>query len=350
MPQDPQLISLQKPEKLSKVLEADRQDDCLSCRLTGRPLFPDTVLGPRWFCWWLWKYTGSAALIGLGGYSYFSGRQQLKLQEAKIIQSGSRFGMQSRRAGLVGIAGSLIAMGFWRLVNWEDLGGSSMKDEEGRSYRRWQILVARSCLEVWGTLRALSNTKEWFSLQCGILTTLDGENSWILGCLEPLGLVGVVDPNNWNSKTIDRHYYWQSQGSLCMDSITHETSCPCYAALYANLECSLDRSYVTKANFNVQRTKFIQIVLVYHLYQMDPFRPQDCQCQNNPQIGFSSLFQLPHLMTSSYWCSCYHAYPGDYRSDVASELLLVLLPLEQSVSTCCLKLKDYFQVVKYCCS
>ena len=39
MPQDPQLISLQKPEKLSKVLEADRQDDCLSCRLTGRALF-----------------------------------------------------------------------------------------------------------------------------------------------------------------------------------------------------------------------------------------------------------------------------------------------------------------------
>ena len=35
MPQDPQLISLQRPEKLSTALQADKPDDCLSCRLTG---------------------------------------------------------------------------------------------------------------------------------------------------------------------------------------------------------------------------------------------------------------------------------------------------------------------------
>jgi len=35
MPQDPQLISLKKPEKLSEALKADKQDDCLSCRLMG---------------------------------------------------------------------------------------------------------------------------------------------------------------------------------------------------------------------------------------------------------------------------------------------------------------------------
>ena len=29
------LIKLEKPEKLQTILEQDKQDDCLSCRLTG---------------------------------------------------------------------------------------------------------------------------------------------------------------------------------------------------------------------------------------------------------------------------------------------------------------------------
>lgn len=94
MPQDPQLTSLQRPQKLSEALKADRPEDCLSCRLTG-----------------------SAALVGLGGYSYFSGQHQLRNQEAAIIKSGSRFGMRARQMGLVGIAGSLVGMGIWRLIN-----------------------------------------------------------------------------------------------------------------------------------------------------------------------------------------------------------------------------------------
>lgn len=35
MPQDPQLLSLQRPEKLSDALKADKAEDCLSCRLIG---------------------------------------------------------------------------------------------------------------------------------------------------------------------------------------------------------------------------------------------------------------------------------------------------------------------------
>jgi hypothetical protein len=60
---------------------------------------------------------GASALIGLGVYSYFSGRHQLRQQEAAIVRSGSVFGMGARRAGISGIAAVLVGMGLWRLVN-----------------------------------------------------------------------------------------------------------------------------------------------------------------------------------------------------------------------------------------
>ena len=34
----PPLDSLQRPEKLSKALKDDMRDDCLSCRLVGKPI------------------------------------------------------------------------------------------------------------------------------------------------------------------------------------------------------------------------------------------------------------------------------------------------------------------------
>jgi len=88
------LYQLQQPEKLHNVLELDNPEDCLSCRLTG-----------------------AAAFIGLGGYSYYSGQNQLQIQRAAILKSGSRFGMKSRQAGITGIAMAFVGMGVWRLIN-----------------------------------------------------------------------------------------------------------------------------------------------------------------------------------------------------------------------------------------
>jgi hypothetical protein len=50
MAQDPQrapnasLIKLERPEKLQTVLEQDKQDDCLSCRLIGTANFRTSIL------------------------------------------------------------------------------------------------------------------------------------------------------------------------------------------------------------------------------------------------------------------------------------------------------------------
>ena len=60
---------------------------------------------------------GATAFIGLGAYSYFSGKRQLQLREAAIKKSGSRFGMGSRRAGLTRKAVALVGMGVWGLGN-----------------------------------------------------------------------------------------------------------------------------------------------------------------------------------------------------------------------------------------
>ncbi|CZS92291.1 uncharacterized protein RCO7_00784 [Rhynchosporium graminicola] len=91
---NPQIDQLSRPEPLQEILKSDMVDDCTPCRITG-----------------------AAAFEGLGAYSYFSGMSQLKAQEAKILASGSMFGMRSRRAGITGIALTLAGMGFWRLVN-----------------------------------------------------------------------------------------------------------------------------------------------------------------------------------------------------------------------------------------
>jgi len=63
-------------------------------------------------------YIGSASLIGLGGYTFISGRQQLReeaFQEA-LARSGSRFGLAARRAGIHGLSACLIGLGVYRLL------------------------------------------------------------------------------------------------------------------------------------------------------------------------------------------------------------------------------------------
>lgn len=86
--------NLSRREKLQDVLKEDSKDTCLSCKITG-----------------------ATAFTGLGAYSYFSGKKQLNLREAAIKKSGSRFGMQSRQAGITGIALTFVGMGIWRLIH-----------------------------------------------------------------------------------------------------------------------------------------------------------------------------------------------------------------------------------------
>ncbi len=94
-PSLPSVASLDRPEPLSMTLaREDKVDDCLPCRVTG-----------------------AAAFMGLGAYSYYSGHAQLRQQEAKILKSGSMFGIKSRQMGITGIALTLFGVGFYRLVN-----------------------------------------------------------------------------------------------------------------------------------------------------------------------------------------------------------------------------------------
>lgn len=60
--------------------------------------------------------SGASAFIGLGIYSYFSGRYQLRQQQAAILKSKSMLGMRSRHFGISGIAAMLVGAGIWRLV------------------------------------------------------------------------------------------------------------------------------------------------------------------------------------------------------------------------------------------
>ncbi|KAK3682094.1 hypothetical protein B0T22DRAFT_493895 [Podospora appendiculata] len=88
----PSVHALDKPEKLQDLLKQDRGDDCLAC-----------------------KVIGGGAFLGLAAYSYYSGQSQLEQQKAKILASGSRFGMRSRKLGITGISLGLAWLGIWRL-------------------------------------------------------------------------------------------------------------------------------------------------------------------------------------------------------------------------------------------
>ncbi|PLN84042.1 hypothetical protein BDW42DRAFT_163456 [Aspergillus taichungensis] len=82
-------------DKDAKRLVAEESyDDCLACRVTG-----------------------SAAFIGLGVYSYYTGMSNLQKQEKIIMQSASRFKMGPRRLGIASISATLVGMGVWRAFN-----------------------------------------------------------------------------------------------------------------------------------------------------------------------------------------------------------------------------------------
>ncbi|PUU83177.1 hypothetical protein B9Z19DRAFT_1073184 [Tuber borchii] len=61
-------------------------------------------------------YQGSTAFIGLGIYTFFSGRSQLRAQEAAILKSGTRWGIGARRLGIHGITATLVGLGVYRMV------------------------------------------------------------------------------------------------------------------------------------------------------------------------------------------------------------------------------------------
>ncbi|KAK7932340.1 hypothetical protein PG985_003052 [Apiospora marii] len=140
----PSVHALEKPEKLQDLLKADRGDDCTPCRVVGKffalfrndnvssPPHPPSPSPPSnrrssdapssqqqhpsqdkdcMSC----RVTGGGAFLGLSAYSYWSGMNQLERQQAKILASGSRFGMRSRKFGITATSVGLAWLGIWRM-------------------------------------------------------------------------------------------------------------------------------------------------------------------------------------------------------------------------------------------
>jgi len=74
--------------------KAFEKEDCLSCRVLG-----------------------STALVSLGGYTYFSGMQQLRAQRKAIELSRSKYKYGSRQLGILSLSGTLVALGIYRMFN-----------------------------------------------------------------------------------------------------------------------------------------------------------------------------------------------------------------------------------------
>lgn len=73
---------------------SDGYDDCLSCRVLG-----------------------STALVSLGGYTYFTGMKNLKLQRKAIEMSKSKYKHGSRQLGILTLSATLVGMGLYRTFN-----------------------------------------------------------------------------------------------------------------------------------------------------------------------------------------------------------------------------------------
>ncbi|KAF2155824.1 hypothetical protein K461DRAFT_81875 [Myriangium duriaei CBS 260.36] len=90
------LKELQANETLSEALRREKgellsEGDCLSCRVMG-----------------------SAAFIGLGGYSYWSGHRELSRRQNEILRSTSKIGMPARRMGVTFTSAVLVGLGLYR--------------------------------------------------------------------------------------------------------------------------------------------------------------------------------------------------------------------------------------------
>jgi hypothetical protein len=62
-------------------------------------------------------HAGSTALVSLGGYTYFTGMKNLRLQRKAIEMSKSRYKYGSRQLGILTISATLVGMGLYRTFN-----------------------------------------------------------------------------------------------------------------------------------------------------------------------------------------------------------------------------------------
>ena len=90
--------------------DPDAFEDCVSCRVFGTPSLLPLLLA-------LTVSLGSTALVSLGGWTYYSGMQQLRLQRKVIEMSKSKYKYGSRQLGIVTLSATFISMGIYRMLN-----------------------------------------------------------------------------------------------------------------------------------------------------------------------------------------------------------------------------------------
>ena len=90
-------------------------EDCLSCRVLGTA--PRKLWLTMESMFDLACNAGSTALVSLGGYTYFTGMKNLRLQRKTIELSKSRYKYGSRQLGIVTISATLVGMGLYRTFN-----------------------------------------------------------------------------------------------------------------------------------------------------------------------------------------------------------------------------------------
>ena len=59
---------------------------------------------------------GSTALVSLGGYTYYSGMQQLRVQRKAIEMSKSKYKYGSRQLGILTLSATFVSMGIYRML------------------------------------------------------------------------------------------------------------------------------------------------------------------------------------------------------------------------------------------
>jgi hypothetical protein len=91
-------------------------EDCLSCRILGMN-HPKEQLAQKHTADIVVHNTGSTALVSLGGYTYFTGMKNLRLQQKAIEMSKSKYKYGSRQLGILTISATLVGMGLYRTFN-----------------------------------------------------------------------------------------------------------------------------------------------------------------------------------------------------------------------------------------
>ena len=63
------------------------------------------------------NFLGTGVFVGAGVYTYVSGRAALRENQAKILKSGSMFGLRSRHLALGTTSLALVGAGVYRWLN-----------------------------------------------------------------------------------------------------------------------------------------------------------------------------------------------------------------------------------------